>query len=254
MKTSLSHILLLSWLALFSGCSNLNGPVTETDPLEGFNRSIFAFNETLDENIMKPVAEAYHDNIPNPIQTGVSNVFGNLEDVIIFLNDALQFKFLDALGDFFRFVINSTIGIFGIFDVATPLGLEKHNEDFGQTLATWGVGDGPYLVLPFLGPSTMRDTGALAIDWQIDPVFRLQSPAEYWGSIGLRAVDIRVGLLKAGNIVDQASFDKYSFMRDAYLQLRRNRVYDGNPPKDKFVLPPPSQEDLDLEKALEGAL
>ncbi len=254
MRITIQNSKLLT-LALLSGaCSSVNGPATKTDPLEPLNRKVFAFNEVMDENVLKPVAEAYEENLPSPVQTGISNFFSNLDDTLVFVNNALQFKFLDALGDFFRFILNSTVGLFGIFDVATPLGLEKHNEDFGQTLATWGVGDGPYIVLPFLGPSTMRDTGALTVDWEIDPLFRIEEPTQYWSMIGLRAVETRVDLLKAGNILDQASFDKYTFMRDAYLQLRRSHIYDGNPPREKFVPPPPSKEDLELEKELEGLL
>ncbi len=241
-------------ILLCSACTSVKGPGVETDPLEPFNRSMFSFNETLDENILRPVAEGYQAHVPDPIQTGVSNFFGNLGDVISSVNTLLQFKFEETLSNLGRVLVNSTIGLFGLIDVATPMGLTQHSEDFGQTLGTWGVGDGPYLVLPFYGSSTLRDTTAMSSDWRVDPMLQIQDPVTYWATEGLWAIDTRVGLLKASNIVEEASFDKYAFIRDAYLQLRENRIYDGNPPRKFAPPPPPSAQDRELELELEKEL
>lgn len=204
------------------------------DPLEPFNRGVHAFNEDVDRKVLRPVAETYQEKVPSPIRTGVSNFFSNLDDVLVLVNDLLQFKLEQSASDFLRLTTNTVFGLGGLIDVATPMGLPKHQEDFGQTLGTWGVGSGPYLVLPFLGPSTFRDTTGIAATWQADPTLNVSDTGTQAGLVGLRVVDTRAGLLQASRLLDQAALDPYAFMRDSYLQHRRNRIYDGNPPLERF--------------------
>ena len=202
------------------------------DPLEPMNRATFQFNDYADKAVMRPVAQVY-DMAPLPIRTGVGNFFGNVGDLWIGVNNLLQGKFLDGLSDGGRFLVNTTVGIFGVFDIASELGLEKHDEDFGQTLGRWGVGPGPYLVLPVLGPSTVRDTAALPVDLQARPAALVDDTrARALAVTLLQVVDTRAGLLGASRVLDDIALDKYSFLRDAYLARRRNQVYDGNPPEE----------------------
>lgn len=245
------NIILLLSLTLLSACATVpNGP-TEGDPFESYNRAMFSFNDGLDEYFLKPVAQGYDAVLPSPIKTGISNFFSNLGDIFVILNDLLQFKFSQAIEDTGRFIFNSTIGLYGLIDVATPMGLNKHNEDFGQTLATWGVSDGPYIVLPFLGSRTLRDTTDVFVEPQFDPIYDIEKDETRYGAIFLRTVDFRYRLLKASNIAEQAAIDKYSFIRDAYLQHRKNLIHDGNPPEDELLLPKSTAEDLELENSLE---
>lgn len=234
-----------------SGCAGVSGPGDERDPFESYNRAIYTFNDAVDRTVLRPVAETYQENVPQPVQTGVSNFFSNLDDAWVFVNDLLQFKFEQAISDLSRLIWNSTVGLFGLIDVATPMGLPKHNEDFGQTLATWGVGDGPYIVLPFLGPSTLRDTGGLVADFSYDPLIDIEDNETYWSLLALRVIDKRAELLSASRVMEQAAIDPYVFMRDAYLQHRRNLIYDGNPPRETPAMPPPSDADRELELELE---
>ena len=213
------------------GCATTGG--NPADPLEPFNRAIFGFNDTVDGAVIKPVAQGYRAVVPGPIRTGVSNFFSNLGDVWICVNNLLQAKFLDAFQDFGRVIFNSTLGIGGLFDVASDAGFQKHNEDFGQTLGKWGVGSGPYLVLPFLGPSTVRDGMGFLVDTQADPVWRYGNVPVRNTAVGIRFVGMRAELLDATSILEQAALDKYSFVRDAWLQRRRNLIYDGDPPREK---------------------
>lgn len=253
--SSLQKLTLTLTLLILTGCASVPGEGTEGDPFESFNRAMFSFNDGLDEYILKPVAEGYDTVMPGPVKTGISNFFSNLGDLFTILNDILQFKFGQALEDTGRFIFNTTIGVGGLIDVATPMGLVKHDEDFGQTLATWGIGDGPYIVLPFLGPRTMRGTAGLVVDSSYDPVYDIKDDEAMYGTILLRTIDTRYKLLKATRVVEQAAVDKYSFIRDAYLQNRKNLIYDGNPPEEKNnLLPESSPEDLELEKALEQEL
>lgn len=245
---------LLCGCILLSACATVNGPGDERDPLESLNRSIFNFNEGFYDYILDPVTETYQDIAPRPVQTGVSNFFNNIDDLFVLVNDLLQFKFAQAASDLGRFLFNTTAGIFGIFDVATYMDMPKHHEDFGQTLATWGVGNGPYLVLPFLGPSTLRDTGGLYADSTYDPILDIKDNEARWGVIGVKAVDTRAGLLKANRIANKSGVDKYNFIRDAYLQHRQSLVYDGNPPHQTGPAPMDEKESLDLEQELEKAL
>jgi len=237
--------LLLILIALLgSGCSTVQ-VADKRDPWESFNRGVYAFNDDFDRAIFKPLATGYDKVVPSPVNNSISNFFSNLDDVIVLVNDILQLKFEQSLSDLGRITFNTTFGLFGLFDVATAMDLPKHNEDFGQTLGRWGVGSGPYLVLPFLGPSTLRDGAALPVDWQIDPIYRNSHKDIQWGGTGLKAVDTRAGLLRASRILDTAALDPYTFMRDAYLQRRQNLVYDGNPPASAIDEFDPFSEEFD---------
>ena len=219
-------------LAGLSGCaSTANNP---KDPLEGFNRAMFSFNDGLDKAIIKPVAQGYDYVLPQPVQTGVGNFFGNIADVFIAVNNLLQGKPADAASDAGRFLLNTTIGVLGVFDVATPAGLEKHDEDFGQTFGRWGVGEGAYVVWPFIGSRTVRDTAGYVVDVAVDPVWNVDHVPTRNSLAVLRLVDTRASLLPAEKVIDDAALDKYSYMRDAYLQRRKNLIYDGNPPREKL--------------------
>jgi len=215
-------------VSMLAGCATSGNP---KDPLEGFNRAMFAFNDALDAVAIKPVAQGYEAVMPAPLRTGVTNFFANIADLFIGINNLLQGKPEQALSDLGRVVINSTIGILGLFDVASEAGLEKHEEDFGQTFGRWGVGDGAYLVLPFFGPRTVRDTVGLALDVKTDPVAHLSDVATRNSLLALRLIDNRADLLPADKVIEQAALDKYSYVRDGYLQRRRNLIYDGNPPR-----------------------
>ena len=250
----LSPVLLALSLMLVSGCASVPGPANENDPLESYNRAMFAFNDGLDKAILKPVAETYQDNIPQPVQTGVSNFFSNIDDIFVVINDLLQFKFAQAASDLTRLTLNSTIGLAGLIDIATPMDLPKHNEDLGQTLAVWGFGDGPYIILPLLGPSTLRDTTGSFITAPHHPVNDIEDTEDYWATVALMTIDTRVKLLDASKLVEEAALDRYSFIRDAYLQNRLNVIHDGNPPREKRFNEEASQEDLDLELELEREL
>lgn len=204
------------------------------DPIEGFNRAMYAFNETMDTYVLKPVAKAYREVLPSPVRTGVSNFFGNLHDPVIMLNNLLQGKVVNAISDLGRFIVNTIVGIYGLFDVASEIGLEKHNEDFGQTLGKWGAGEGFYVVLPFLGPSSLRDGTGEVVDWQVYPPNNMEEGSTRDKLYVLEAVNRRAQLLDASDILEQAGGqDPYVFVREAYRQRRKNLVYDGNPPVEK---------------------
>lgn len=201
------------------------------DPYEGFNRSMFAVHEVIDKYAVKPVAQVYDNVAPLPVKAGVGNFFGNVGDLWVGVNSALQGKFSDAGVDLGRLLVNSTVGIFGLFDVASELGLERHDEDFGQTMAVWGVGSGGYLFWPVIGSRTVRDTLGWGVDLMLDPVGYVD-PVPVRNSLrGLRIVDIRASLLPADKVVEEAALDKYAYIRDAYLQRRRNQIFDGRPPR-----------------------
>ncbi len=201
------------------------------DPWEGLNRSMYTFNDKFDRYLAKPVAKGYRYVVPGFARKGVSNFFSNLHDPVIMVNNLLQAKFAPAVSDLGRFLVNSTIGIAGLFDVATDMGLDKHDEDFGQTLAVWGVGDGPYMVLPFLGPSTARDTVGLVPDWALYPTSFMEEHSTRDKLLLLEFINRRSQLLDAGDILEQAAGeDPYVFVREAYFQRRRNLIHDGNPP------------------------
>ena len=232
--------LLLAAAALLSaGCASTANP---RDPLEPVNRGIYQFNDAVDTVVMKPVSEAYRAVLPSFARTGVRNFLDNIKDVLNFANNALQGKRDEALNDFARVMINSTWGLLGILDVASEAGLHKNDEDFGQTLGRWGVPDGPYVVLPFLGPSNLRDALALIVDWKTDPVTYVDPRRDRRIIWGVRIISRRADLLDASNLLETAALDPYEFLRDAYIQRRRNQVYDGNPPPEKEDddLPPPA--------------
>jgi phospholipid-binding lipoprotein MlaA len=203
------------------------------DPMEGFNRAMFAVNEGLDKVAIKPVAQAYEFVTPLPVRAGVGEFFGNIADIRNALNNTLQGKMGDAVSDLGRLLINSTVGIFGLFDVASELGLEKHDEDFGQTLAVWGWGDSSFLYWPVVGPRTVRDTGGLVVDIYTDPTWYTlnKSVAARNSLVALRFVDVRASLLPTDKVVEEAALDKYAYVRDAYLQRRQNQIFDGRPPR-----------------------
>lgn len=203
------------------------------DPLEPLNRAVFAFNDRVDGAVLKPVAKGYRAVLPGFVRTGISNFFSNVEDVWICINDLLQGKLQRGFEDFGRVFFNSTFGIVGVFDFASDVGMRKNNEDFGQTLGWWGVGSGPYLVLPLLGPSTVRDGFAFLVDTQADLVWRIEDVSLRNAAVGIRFVGRRAELLDATSIIEQAALDKYAFVREASLQRRRNLVYDGYPPREK---------------------
>ena len=219
----------LAFIVLCAGCATAKDP---RDPLEPINRGVFKFNDALDRAVTKPVAEGYRAVVPPPVRGGITNFFGNFRDVTTAVNNLLQLKVPRAASDVGRVLINSTVGILGFFDVASRLGLEKHDEDFGQTLGHWGMGPGPFLMLPFLGPSTARDTLGLVGDYFTDPEFYIfnHTPESYI-VFGTRVINLRANLLAVEGLLEQKGLDQYAFLRDAYLQRRRNQIYDGNPPE-----------------------
>lgn len=193
---------------------------------------MFAFNEGLDSVLVKPVAKGYEAALPSSVRNGVTNFFSNIDDLFIGVNNLLQGKVPEAFGDLGRVLINTTVGLLGIMDFASDAGLEKHNEDVGQTLGRWGVGNGAYVVVPVFGPRTVRDTVGLALDIGVDPVWSHMPKGARDTAIGVRFVNDRANLLPADKVIDEAALDKYSYMRDAYLQRRRNLIYDGNAPRE----------------------
>jgi len=221
-------------LALVSGCATVEGELDPRDPWEGFNRGVYGFNETVDVYVAQPVARAYVKVLHQEIRSRVGNFFSNVQDIFIGVNNFLQGKFEEGVNDWARFTFNTTFGLLGIHDVASEMGLEKHNEDFGQTFGRWGAPPGPYLILPFLGSSTVRDGAGTAIDWTVAPLTEVRPIALRNTLFGLYLVNTRADLLEAGRILEEAALDKYVFQRDAYLQRRRSLIYDGNPPREKL--------------------
>jgi len=221
-----SAALALGVTLMLAGCAGPN----PRDPYEGFNRAMFTFNDTVDTYALKPVATVYKDVTPSFVQTGVNNFFGNLADAWTAINNLLQGKGEAGMSDVTRFALNSTLGVVGLFDIASEAGLPKHKEDFGQTLGVWGVDSGPYLMLPLLGPSTVRDTVALPADFAGD-IWKYKDPTNVRNiGVVLRVVDQRANLLDAGSLLEDAALDRYEFIRDGYMQRRESQVHpDGNP-------------------------
>jgi phospholipid-binding lipoprotein MlaA len=219
-------------LVLLGGCASTKNP---RDPLEPVNRAIYQVNDVLDKVVLKPTATVYKTVLPQFVRTGVTNFFNNLYDVLTALNNLLQGKVGDGVSDLGRIAINTTVGLAGFIDVATEVGLEKHKEDFGQTLGRWGINSGPYLQIPFFGPSSFRDGIGSVVDFKLDPIRliwrnHMRTRNSVWG---LYVINLRANLLDSTKILDEAALDPYEFQRDAYLQRRRNLVYDGNPPPEK---------------------
>ncbi len=210
-----------------TGCATSGNP---KDPIEGYNRAMFAINDGVDQAVVRPVAVGYDAVLPSPIRKGVTNFFGNIADVFTGVNNILQGKIASGVSDFGRVVVNTTIGILGLFDVASEVGMEKHDEDFGQTFGSWGIPSGAYVVLPLLGPSTVRDTFGKVLDMETNPVANINDVATRNSLLLLSVVDLRASLLPADKLVEAAALDKYSYVRDAYLQHRVNVIYDGEPP------------------------
>lgn len=225
---------LIAALMLLSGCATTSQNNGVNDPLEGYNRAMYAFNKTVDKAIIKPVAKGYDTVVPEPVSWGVSNFFSNLNEITVILNDLLQLKFGQAFKDTGRFMLNTTVGVAGIFDVASMAGYEKNNEDFGQTLGVWGAEPGAYIVLPIFGPRTVRDTFGLVGDYFTDPVTYVEGPGARNAFRGTRLVDTRANLLKTEKVLDEAAIDEYIYVRDAYLQRRQYLVHDGNPPEEDY--------------------
>ena len=227
---SLKRLLALSLVALIVGCASIPAgvPPSPDDPWEPFNRSVFEFNEGLDKYVLKPVVSGYRFVLPEFIREGVYNFFSNYNDIYTALNNLLQGKPDYAFNDLMRVVVNTTMGLGGLIDLATPGGLEKHKEDFGQTFGVWGVPSGPYVVLPFFGPSSVRDTFGTVADLETDYLFKYIPDVGLRNSLtGLRVVNARNTYYEAGDLLDGAAIDKYSFLRDAYIQRRKYQINEG---------------------------
>ena len=229
MITRILSLALLCWLTVQS-----NVHAQTEDPLESYNRMMFSFNETVDSALLKPLAETYKAITPEIVDESITNFFGNLGDVITVANDLLQFKFEQAANDTARVMLNSTFGLLGLFDVASAWGIPKNQEDFGQTLGVWGLGEGYYIVLPLLGPSSTRDVWRLPVDYLFNPVTYVDPATDRWIMRGIDLLDTRADLFRAERALGDAALDPYTFQREAYLQRRRSLVFDGNPPLPQF--------------------
>lgn len=225
------------WLVFFllsafltTGCTTLEGPANPDDPFESFNRSVYSFNETIDDYAIKPIAKGYKKITPGTLDKGITNIFSNLDDVIVVINDVLQFNLTQTASDFSRLFINTTIGIAGFIDIASDLDLKKHNEDFGQTLGVWGVSGGPYLVLPFIGPSSVRDGAGFFVDiTQFDVITNQLEGKDEVIVLSIKYIDVRADLLKASKLLQEIAPDPYAFTRDAWTQRRKHLVNNGEP-------------------------
>lgn len=235
-------------VVLISGCASTPSEYQDPrDPWESFNRGVYTFNDAVDKTFMVPAAKSWRFITPQVVRTGVTNFFNNIDDIPSALNNLLQFKLERTATSVGRVVVNSTVGLLGVIDVATNLGMAEAQEDFGQTLGYWGIPTGPYLVVPFFGPRNVRDTFGLVVDWYTDPVYwaLLDSKDWAWGLRIVRYVNLRENLLSATNILEQAALDPYEFQRDAYLQRRLYEVYDGNPPETEFFDDSPGYEETE---------
>ena len=236
----------MAGFALLQGCATVGGGPNAgqdpRDPWERWNRQVYSFNESLDAAVLKPVATTYQKVLPSFVRRGVDNVFNNFADVWSGVNNLLQGKVEAALRDTMRVTTNTFLGIFGLLDIATEAGIDRQGEDFGQTLGRWGFGPGPYVVWPVIGPSTLRDSAGLPLDLSVTPALAFSDTPSKTGVSVLGAVNTRANLLGATGMLDDISLDKYTFVRDGYLQRRKSKVYDGNPPAE-------AEERYDLDEA-----
>jgi phospholipid-binding lipoprotein MlaA len=238
-RTALRLASTLALALALGGCASVPNQAAGTagqkaDPWESWNRKVFAFNDSIDNAILKPVAEGYKAVVPSLVRTGVTNVFGNINDVWSTANQFLQGKVQDGFEMGMRVLVNSFFGLGGMLDPATEMHLTKRSEDFGQTLGRWGVGPGPYMVLPLFGPSTLRDTAALPLDRHFSPGTYPQDQAVRYSVSALELVNTRTNLLATTGLLDQVALDRYTFVRDAYLSRRVDQIYDGAPPQENF--------------------
>lgn len=231
-------------LALTAAACATTSKTDPRDPLEGFNRNVQIFNDNLDDYVMKPVATGYKTVTPEFVDHGITNFFSNVDDIAVVANQFLQFKLKETGMDTGRFLINTTVGLGGFVDVASHLNLPKHNEDLDQTLGFWGIPTGPYLVLPLIGPSTPRGVVGIAGDTMSNPINWVSPVAWPYASGSLKTIDMRADRLTASKIVDEASVDRYEFIRNAFFQDRNYKIHDGNPP--------PDEDDLLLEKEMDA--
>jgi phospholipid-binding lipoprotein MlaA len=240
---SLMRGLLLLAVLLLTGCAS--GPTADRrDPFEPFNRGVFRFNDAVDRAAIKPLATAYRDVLPSPVRAGVNNFFNNLQDAWSIVNNTLQLHAEGAGNSFFRFGVNTVFGLGGVLDIASEMRIERHTKDFGHTLGYWGVPPGPYIVMPLLGPSTLRDTAATSIDAAGNLLSRIDHSTTRNTAAAVKLLDTRAQLLGASAMLDQIALDPYTFTRDAHLQRRRASIYDGYPPDEEEVMP-----DLDKNPA-----
>lgn len=227
-------VILVAVIGLVLGCASTPREADNVDPWEGFNRKIYAFNDKLDDVVLKPVAETYEDITPQPVRNRVTDFFANLSYVNVILNDFLQGKVEQGVADTTRLVYNSVFGVAGLFDVASHMGLPPNDEDFGQTLGVWGFGAGAYLMLPVFGPSTLRDAPDLGVSALTSPLTYVDNAAVTVPLAVLDGVDTRARASGAFAFINEAALDPYIFMREAYLQRRAFLIYDGNPPQPDF--------------------
>lgn len=217
-------LLLISILSLTGGCATI-GSSDPRDPIEGFNRGVYSFNQTMDKMLFDPISNVYKAITPDFLDKGITNIFSNLNDIAVIVNGILQLKINQALTDTIRLVYNSTAGVLGFFDVSTPIGMPKHDEDFGQTLAVWGISSGPYLMVPFFGPTTLRDATGFVVDRGIlSPIFYIDNAEVKAGLLGLNYIDFKADLLTSKKIIADASIDEYEFVKNAYFEKRAAQI------------------------------
>ncbi|MGZ8254645.1 MAG: MlaA family lipoprotein [Burkholderiaceae bacterium] len=255
LRSSLVGVTTLALFVLLTGCATVPPDAGQDprDPIEAFNRQVFAFNEGLDKVVLKPLATVYDKVLPVPVQDCFSNGFSNLREPSNAVNNLLQGKGAEAVSDVCRFAVNTTVGLLGCFDVASRMGLERHREDFGQTLGKWGFGQGPFLVLPLFGPSSIRDGAGIGVETVLDVNFWINNVSVRNTIFAVRTVNARDELLRADDLISEAALDKYTFVRDGYLQRRRNQVYDGNPPRERDEDGEPEQEPAPKPAASTGS-
>ena len=229
MMPTLRALVSVAVAALVAGCA---AAPSKVDPLEPMNRALYSVHDVVDTNVVKPIAQAYVDVIPQLARTGVANVFNNIDDLFSAVNGLLQGKPDKAGNDLGRVMLNSLFGVGGLFDLASMIGIERGNEDFGQTFGVWGLPQGPYLFVPLFGPTTVRDGSGVLVRIAVGPVGFLPDVPVRNSLYGLGYVDLRAQALGAGELVDTAALDRYLFIRNAYLQRRRYLVNDGKPPPD----------------------